>query len=178
MSRTHEVNPPKGPFERVLSRLSTKTARAGEEGGSGEPEFTTADMAAAAAGLAGKDDLASVILGVMLEDARSVNLAVQLLDQWGWLRWRTDWPDKQITGALHGRLAAAVVADYQAGSKGYTIKSIREYLRCSGRRFTSLVPHWATLQRRLYEAEGELVQHLRRQLSRETRESCAEVSNG
>jgi len=162
---THEVHPPKGPLERVLCRLSTKTAALDKEGGSGIPEFTASDMAAVTSGLS--DRIARELPGVMLEDAQAVNHAVQELDLWGWLRWRNDWPDRQMTGALHGRLAAAAVANYQQGGKGYAIREIREYLRISGRRFIQLTPHWCALERRLIQAEGELVQHVRRHLRRE-----------
>ena len=167
MSQTHEINPPKGPYQRIVERLSIQTAQVGNQGGAGEPEFTTADMARATAGLGQKDEIAALLPGVMREEAPAVNRCCQVLDLWGWTRWRIDWPDKQITGALHGRLAAAVVADYQAGGKGYPISQIRDYLKVSGRRFTSLAPHWYALQKRLQEAEGELVHHLRQQLRRE-----------
>ena len=165
MSTTHEVNPPKGPLERVLSRLSIKTSQMDREGDGGEPEYTTSDMAAATAGMS--DPIGRHLIGVMLEEAPAVNRAVQELDLWGWMRWRVDWPDRQITGALHGRIAAAVLADYQLGGKGYTTTEIRRYLRVSGRRIIQLTPHWHALTRRMHDAESELVEHLRRQLSRE-----------
>lgn len=165
MSGTHEAHPPKGPLERFLSRLSVKTAKLADEGGSGIPEYIGGEIAAAAAGM--PDPIARNLPGVMLEEAPAVNRAVQELDLWGWQRWRVDCPQKNIRGELHGKLAAAVVADYQAGGKGYTLTEVRKYLGISGARFTQLYPHWYTLQRRMADAESALVQHLRESLRRE-----------
>jgi len=150
-----------GPLERVISKLSVQTVALGSPGG-GAPELTASDMAAAVAGL--RDEVGQLLPDVFAEEAQAVDRTVQLLDAWGWMQWRVRWPAKAITGALHGRLAEAVVADYQLGGKGYAVRDICAHLQCSGARFAQLAPQWDLLFGRLLEAESALAAHLRRAL--------------
>jgi hypothetical protein len=158
---TFEAKPHTGPLERVVSQLSIKGAEVGREGGGGVPELTPSDYAAMTAGLS--DPVARELIGVICEDAGSVTQAVRELDGWGWMRFRIDFPDRRITGKVHGLLAVAAVAEYQAGS-AYPIDEICRFLKMDRRQFLPLAPHFSSLNRRLLEAEQRIVGHISAQL--------------
>lgn len=161
MTNTHEINPPKSPLEFVLSRLSIQTGKLDLDGAGGQLEYTTADIAAMCASL--DDPIARELVGVLNGEAPQVNRAVQELNLWGWNRWLIACPDRQIKPRLHGKLAAAVIADYQLGGKGYTMHEIRQYLGVSGSRIIQLTPHMDALMRRVREAEAAVSERVRRE---------------
>jgi len=160
---THEVHPPKGPFERVVEAMGIETAKLGKEGGYSIPEFSPHEFISMTAGMA--DPVARELAGVMSEHAACVNAAVQQMNLWGWNRMLVDWPDVKVSGRIHSKLAFAVVADYQAGGGGYELRDIRAFLGVKDQEFKRLVPHWYAMKNRLLEAESKMIHHLVRQIA-------------
>lgn len=163
MTATHEANPPRTAIERVICRLSIQTATIGRQGGSGIPEFTTSDIAAAAAGY--NDPVGRYILGVLIEDPRDVGECVEALNRHGWLRWLTDGRTGNIDAALHRRMCEAAVAELQNG-EGWPYRALTEYFQIGYERLQKLMPHYLTLVRILNERKGDLGQHVARRLRR------------
>jgi hypothetical protein len=161
--QTHEAKPHTGPLERVVCQLSIKTARVGNFGGSGRPEFTTSDIASAAAGYV--DPVGRHLIGVLLEDARDVDACIEALNRVGWLRWLTDQRKANIDTGLHRRMCEATVAEFQNG-QGWSFRALKEYLQIGSDRLRALLPHYLTLGRILSEREGELTRHIARRLRR------------
>ena len=159
---THEAKPTRTALERVVCRLSIKTPEMGDKGGSGTPEFTTSDIAAAAEGF--NDPIGRHILGVLLDDAQSVDQCLEQLDRTGWSWWHRDGRKAKVDTDLHYRMAEAALAEIQHG-KGWPMESLREHFGVGRDRLHQLLPHYLTLTRALNAQIGDLSAHLRKKLS-------------
>lgn len=160
MSSTYETNPPRTYLERILSRLSIKSPRIGNDGAGGTPEYVGAEAAALLAGL--RDPLARELVGVCLDDGQSFEIALSILDLRGWIRWREAYPRTKIDAEQHQELTRAALMEYQAG-KGWQIRDLRETLRVSGDRWRRLCPQYLWLGREIEQANHTVAEHLARQ---------------
>ena len=149
-------------LERVVSRLSIKSAEFGRESDGGEPEYSTGEIAALCAGLS--DPIARELVGVIHEDPGAVAEAVRALDSWGWARFHHDYPGRKLDRRIHAKLALCAVADYRLAS-GYGFDEVQGFLGIPRKKFDGLIVHWGTLRSRILTAEDAVVRKLRNEFA-------------
>jgi hypothetical protein len=160
MSSTYETNPPRSQLERHLIRLSIKSARIGNEGAGGTPEYVGAESAALLAGIT--DPLGRELVGVCLDDGQAFNAAFAVLERPGWNRWHDACPRTSISPEQHGKLTDAALREYKDGA-GWKISDLRKRLGVSGDSWRRICPHYLWLGREIKQASHTVTAHLLRQ---------------
>jgi len=160
MSDTFIAKAPRGAIERVVIGLSLSGPRFGG-GGGGIPEFTASDFAMSASGYG--DPIGRHIVGAFLGDPKSTAGCIEELDVDGWMRWRRERRQTEISPVIHLRMASAAVEEMVRGT-GWTIREIKARLNIGHSRWASLAGHYVSMMQILAHHQQRVGDHIARKL--------------
>lgn len=157
---THEAKARRTIIERVVSGLSEHGVDV-RGTGSGKPEYTPADYAAALGNI--ESPMAAHLFwgGYMGYRKARANL-IERMHLWGWHRWAERGRTGKIDVPLHGRMAALAVFE-QTGKPVRHEERLRS-LEIGELRWRALRDHYSDLQEFLQQADDDLSRHLIKRL--------------